>query len=75
LKLLDFNNPFFKPLPLRVAVVAVCALWGVFEFVSGAPFWGVVFVGMAAIAFHGLFISFEPREPTSDETSEGQDNG
>jgi len=75
LKLFDFNNPFFKPLALRIAVVAICTLWSVFEFVSGAPFWGVLFGGIAAIAFHGLFITFEPREPKSDETSEGQDNG
>lgn len=63
MKLFDFDHPFFKPLWIRVAVVAVAAGWGVFEFVSGAPFWGMIFVGAAALAFHGLFISFNPREP------------
>ena len=63
MKLFDFNDPFFKPLWLRVAIVAIAGGWGLFEFVAGAPFWGVLFVGMAALAFHGLFIAFDPRGP------------
>jgi hypothetical protein len=67
LNLFDFNHPFFRPLWLRIAVVAFAAGWGVFEFVGGAPFWGVVFCGVAALAFHGLFITFNPREPAPKE--------
>jgi hypothetical protein len=62
-KLFDFNDPFFKPLWLRVAIVALAGGWGIFEFASGQMFWGTLFVGVAAIAFWGLFITFEPREP------------
>ena len=62
MKLFDFNDPFFRPLWLRVVLVAVSALWSVFEFAAGSPFWGVLFLGIAALAFHGLFIAFEPRE-------------
>lgn len=63
MKLFDFNDPFFKPLWLRIVIVAVAGAWGVFEFVSGAPFWGTLFVGVAALAFYGFFIAFDPREP------------
>lgn len=70
MRLFDFNDPFFRPLWIRIAVVAVPALWGVFEFVSGAPFWGVLFLALAAAAFHGLFIAFDPREPEEKETRE-----
>jgi hypothetical protein len=63
MKFFDFNDPFFKPLWIRIAVVAVAGAWGVFEFVSGAPFWGVLFCGLAAAAFYGFFIVFNPRDP------------
>lgn len=63
MRLFDFNDPFFKPLWLRVAIVLVCGGWGAFEFASGATFWGALFVAVAAVAFHGLFIAFDPREP------------
>ena len=66
MKLFDFNDPFFKPLWIRILVVVVPALWSVFEFVSGAPFWGVLFVAIAAAAFHGLFIAFNPRDKKKD---------
>jgi hypothetical protein len=69
-KLLDFNDPFYKPLWLRIAIVGVALGWGVFEFVTGSPFWGVIFVGAGAFAFHGLFIAFDPREPGQTQDSD-----
>lgn len=65
--LFDFNHPFYRPLWIRIAVVAACLAWGLFEFVGGSPFWGALFCGLAAIAFHGLFIAFEPRDPEPEE--------
>ncbi|MFZ1679861.1 MAG: DUF3329 domain-containing protein [Rhizobiaceae bacterium] len=56
MSLLDFNDPFYRPRGVRIAVVVVPAMWSVFEFWSGAPFWGVIFIGAAALAFHGLFL-------------------
>ncbi|QKV20595.1 DUF3329 domain-containing protein [Oricola thermophila] len=66
----DFNNPFYRPLWKRVAVVALPGTWGAFEFVAGSPFWGVLFCGAAALAFHGLFIAFEPRDTDVDSKDE-----
>lgn len=64
----DFNDPFYRPLWLRIAIVGFTAAWGLFEFVNGARFWAVLFLVAAAVAFHGLFIAFNPRdgEPGSD---------
>lgn len=70
MNLFDFNHPFFKPLWIRIAVVSVAALWGIFEFTNGATFWGVLFVALAAVAFHGLFITFAPREPEAKDTKD-----
>lgn len=49
MKLLDLNHTFFKPVGVRVAVVAVCFFWGLFEFANGSGLWGVFFVGLAVI--------------------------
>lgn len=62
----DFNDPFFKPLWIRVAVVGLALGWALFEFLSGAPFWGILFAAMGLWAGYGLFIAFSPREPAPD---------
>lgn len=63
MKLFDFNDPFFRPFWLRLLVVTVATAWGVLEFVNGETFWGMLFLGIAAVAFWGLFVTFDPREP------------
>lgn len=63
MKLLDTNHPFFKPLWIRLLVVAVAAGWSFFEFATGSPFWGVVFLGFAGISVWGFFFDFNPDEP------------
>ena len=62
-----FNHPFFKPLWRRVAVVGVCAGWGLFEISMGQTGWGLAFLGLGAVAFYGLFIAFDP--PADDQGS------
>lgn len=53
--LFDFKHPFFEPLWRRIAVVAVSLGWGGFEFLNGAPLWGVIFVGFGAVAAYHFF--------------------
>jgi hypothetical protein len=49
MKLLDLEHPSFKPLWVRVAVVAVCVLWGLFELAQGNTLWAVIFLGLGAV--------------------------
>lgn len=70
MSLFDFNDPFYRPLWLRVLLVAITFGWGVFEFVSGYPFWGTIFCGVAALAFYGFFVSFNPRVGQSETDKE-----
>ncbi|WP_232823046.1 hypothetical protein [Oceanibium sediminis] len=49
MKLIDLTDPFFRPRWVRAAVVGVAIAWGLFEFATGAPFWGVFFVGLGAV--------------------------
>jgi hypothetical protein len=62
-KFFDFNHPFYRPLWIRVLIVVLTGGWGIFEFIGGSPFWGTIFCGTSALAFHNLFIAFDPREP------------
>lgn len=56
----DLRHPFFRPLWRRVLVVAVCLAWGLVEFATGSPFWGVLFVGIGAICAWQFFLAFDP---------------
>ncbi|HSO48807.1 MAG TPA: DUF3329 domain-containing protein [Rhizobiaceae bacterium] len=70
-KFFDFNDPFYRPLWLRILIVGFCLGWALFEFVGGSPFWGVIFAGAGAMAFHGLFITFNPRDPKDPQDNKG----
>jgi hypothetical protein len=61
MNLFDFNDPFYKPVWLRIGIVAATGAWAAFEFFAGSPFWGVLFAGVSAFALHGFFIAFKPR--------------
>ena len=59
-KFLDTDHPFFRPLWIRVLIVAAAGLWGLFEFATGNPFWAILFLGLAAYAAWGFFVDFNP---------------
>ncbi|MFT5867298.1 MAG: hypothetical protein ACI82I_003058 [Gammaproteobacteria bacterium] len=48
-KLIDLADPFFAPVWIRVCVVLVTAIWGLYEMSAGATLWGVIFLGISAI--------------------------
>jgi len=60
MKFLDTNHRAFKPLWVRVAIVLVAAGWGLVEFATDAPFWGIIFLGLAGYAIYGFFFDFHP---------------
>ncbi len=68
--LFDFNHPFYRPLWIRITIVTIASAWGLFEFLTGSILWGVVFCGLAAAAFHGLFMAFDPRQAENDTNRE-----
>jgi len=57
-KFLDLRHPFFNPLWRRVATVAFCVLWGLFEASSGATFWAVLFLGLGAVTGYTFFVDW-----------------
>ena len=58
----DLDHPVFKPLWLRVIIVAVAIGWASFELVSGSPFWAILFGALGTYAAYKFFIDFNPRD-------------
>ena len=64
-KLIDLTDPFFEPVWVRVCVVLVTALWGLYEMSAGATLWGVIFIGISVICawrFATIDYSADPEE-------------
>jgi hypothetical protein len=57
MKFVDADHPFFRPLWRRVAVVAVCLVWALVEFLGGAPFWGILFGALGLWAGYEFFLA------------------
>ena len=42
---------------IRVVLLCILFGWGAFEFLTGAPFWGVIFTGIGVVALVQWFFS------------------
>jgi hypothetical protein len=58
----DLDHPFYRSLPLRIAIVAVCLGWAAVEFANGAAFWAALFAGVGLYAAWRFFVVFNPRD-------------
>ena len=56
--LINFHDRFFQPLWRRIAVVALCGAWGLFELSTGAVFGGVLFIGIGAVSAYQFFVNW-----------------
>lgn len=56
-KFLDTDHPMFRPLWVRVLIVAVCLGWAILEFVGGSPFWGMIVGALGVYAGWGFFFA------------------
>ncbi len=59
-KFLDADDPFYRPLWVRVLIVGFCFAWAIFEFVTGSPFWGVIVLGLSAYTGFEFFLRIRP---------------
>lgn len=69
-KFLDLQSNFFRPLWLRIAVVALCLGWAAVEFTTGTPFWGMLFGAVGAYCGWQFFIVFNPKPDPTEEPDE-----
>lgn len=62
MKLIDAEHPFFRPAWRRVAVVAFCLGWALFELVTGSPGWAILFGAVGVYAAWALLVAYRPEE-------------
>ena len=65
-KFFDLENPMFRPLWVRILVVALCTGWAVVELRNGNAIWAVIFGAAGAYLGWQFFLGFDP-EPPKDE--------
>lgn len=63
--LFDTGHAALRPLWVRLLVVIVALGWGVFEMLTGAPFWGVIFLGFGAYAAWLLLVTYRAEDGES----------
>ncbi|SEN36532.1 hypothetical protein SAMN04489859_100565 [Paracoccus alcaliphilus] len=63
----DLNDAFYRPLWLRVLLVVLTLGWGLFEFISGAPFFGVIFTAIGLYAAWRFFVTFDPPDGAEED--------
>ncbi|WP_017998835.1 hypothetical protein [Paracoccus sp. N5] len=56
----DLDDPFYRPLWIRLLLVVLTLGWGLFEFTSGAPVFGVIFAAIGLYAAWRFFVTFKP---------------
>ncbi|MDL2400419.1 hypothetical protein [Rhizobium mayense] len=69
MQLIDPNHPIYKPLWVRVLIVAVCFSWAIVEAFGPQPFWAVLAGGLGAYAAWMLLLNFNPQPPKAEAES------
>jgi hypothetical protein len=60
MKVLDVDHPFFLPRWRRIAIVALCTAWAVFEWTLQSHFWAVLTTALAVYTAWALLLTFDP---------------
>lgn len=61
----DLDDPFFRPLWIRILLVAVALGWALVEFFTGAPFFATLFGAIGLYAGWRFFVTFNPPDDTA----------
>ncbi len=64
----DLDDTFYRPLWIRVLLVAVALGWSAFEFATGSPAFGLIFGAIGLYAGWRFFIRFNPRDDREPPT-------
>ncbi len=72
MRFFDLQTDFFIPLWRRYVLIAFCFGWGLIEFLTNAPFWGIIFSGMGVLAVWQLFFDNWPKD-TADTNGQSDE--
>ncbi|MEM6386763.1 MAG: hypothetical protein AAF718_11065 [Pseudomonadota bacterium] len=60
--LFEVRHPFFRPFYRRFIMTAMILSWAVFEWVSGAQAWALVFGTAGFYLVLQFFVNFDPKD-------------
>ncbi len=71
MRFFDLQQPFYKPLWIRIVITVLCLGWAVIEILGGNVFWAMLFGAMGLYCAHQFFIAFDPKEPEKRDAGPG----
>ncbi len=63
----DFDDPFYRPLRIRIAILLVCFGWGSFELSTGGIDFGILFLALVGFSAYRFFVTFNPDQSDRGE--------
>ena len=80
MQMIDPSHPIYRPLWVRVLLVAICLGWAILEAVTGTPFWALIVGALGVYAAWMLLLNFKPQKPQEAAPAEasgedGSDGG
>jgi hypothetical protein len=69
------EHPFYRPLWVRIALVAVLAGWALLEFSHRSFFWGTIAAGLCLYVIYELLWRYHLHQPKPDDENEAPIDG
>ena len=60
MQLIDPKHHFYRPLYVRIAIVAVCLGWAIVEATTGEPIWAIAVGAVGVYAAWMLLLNYTP---------------
>ncbi|SCB26926.1 hypothetical protein [Rhizobium multihospitium] len=73
MQLIDPSHPIYKPLWVRILIVAVCFGWAAVETLGSQPFWAMLSGALGAYSAWMLLLNFKPQSPEATNAAPAQD--
>ena len=73
MQLIDPSHPIYKPLWVRILIVAVCFGWAAVETLGSQPFWAMLSGALGAYSAWMLLLNFKPQPPETTNAAPAQD--
>ncbi|OJF94375.1 hypothetical protein [Pararhizobium antarcticum] len=67
IKLIDPDHPFYRPLWIRLLIIALCGFWTAVEFRNNENTWGMIFLAVTTYTACTLLIFFKPKPLVTEE--------
>ncbi|TXI11240.1 MAG: hypothetical protein E6Q76_02750 [Rhizobium sp.] len=72
MQLIDPSHPLYKPLWVRILIVAVCFGWAAVETLGSQPFWAMLSGALGAYSAWMLLLNFKPQPPEATNSAPAQ---